>query len=56
VGDPVKYPEFSRNVKSVDTDPILRGGDPRTLGNNAETILEVGEALAAAMQELLKSK
>lgn len=56
VGDPAKYPEFAGNVKSVDAQPFLRGGDPRTLGNNSETLLEVGDALGRAMLELMKDK
>jgi hypothetical protein len=53
VGDAAKYPEFAGNVNVMDTQPFFRGGDPRTLGNNAETILEVGDALGRAMLELM---
>ncbi len=53
VGDPARYPEFAGNMKTVDTQPFFRSGDPRTLGNNAETILAVGEALGRAMLELM---
>jgi lysophospholipase L1-like esterase len=54
IGDPAKYPEFAGNVKVVDTLPLMRGGDPRTLGNHAETILEAGTAFGTALIELEK--
>ena len=52
IGDPAKYPEFAGNVKVVDTQPFYHGGDPRTLGNNAGTVLETGAAVGRAMLEL----
>jgi len=58
VGDSAKYPEFAGNVKSVDTRSFVRlsKGQPSCYYENAETFLEMGEALGQAMAELLKSK
>ena len=59
VGDPAKYPEFSGNVKSVDTRPFVRaaelspGGYATAYHSNAGTFLEIGEAFGKAMLELL---
>lgn len=61
VGDPAKHPEFAGNVKSVDTTPFFRGtkagggGYATAYYSNAESFLEIGEALGKAMLELLKS-
>jgi len=58
VGDPVKYPEFKDNVASIDTRPMCRpkeenpGGRDRYSGN-AASYLEIGDAMAAAMLDLL---
>lgn len=58
VGDGEKYPEFADNVISVDTRPMCKpraecpGGRDRFLGN-AESYLEIGDAMARAMLELL---
>jgi lysophospholipase L1-like esterase len=60
VGDPTKYPQFSDNVKSVDTKPFFRapnvspGGYATAYHSNAETFLEIGEAMGKAMLELQK--
>jgi alpha-galactosidase len=58
VSDRVKYPEFAGNVKSVDTRSFVRPskGQPSCYYENAETFLEIGEALGQAMTELLKNK
>jgi len=58
VGDAEKYPEFAANVRSIDTRPMCRplkaspGGRDRFAGN-AETYLEIGDAMAEAMLELI---
>ena len=60
VGDPAKYPEFAGTVKSVDTKPYFRGsksgggGYATAYYSNAESFLEIGEALGKAMLELQK--
>lgn len=62
VGDPAKYPEFAGNVTSVDTRPFFRpaeqspGGRPQYYYGNAESFLEIGEAMGRAMLELTKDK
>ncbi len=58
VGDAAKHPEFSGNVKSVDTKPFFRapnqspGGYATVYHSNAESFLEIGEACGKAMLEL----
>lgn len=58
VGDAAKYPEFSGNVTSVDTKPFFRaanlspGGYATTYHSNAETFLEIGEAMGKAMLKM----
>jgi lysophospholipase L1-like esterase len=58
VGDPAKYPEFAGTVKSVDTTPFFRGpkagggGYATAYYSNAESFLEIGEALGKAMLDL----
>lgn len=50
-----KYPEFAGNVAAVYTHPLSRGGTSGAHYNqNAETYMNVGEAMGAAMVELLK--
>ena len=62
VGDPKKYPEFAGNVKCVEARDFWREVDvsPKDQGyhynRNAETYMEVGNALGWAMAELLKGK
>jgi hypothetical protein len=62
VGDPAKYPEFSGNVRSVDTRPFVRaaelspGGYAWAYQSHAETFLEIGEAFGKAMLELLENQ
>jgi len=49
-----KYPEFKGNVATVYTNPISMGGASNGhYGGNAETYMEVGNALGRAMAELL---
>lgn len=58
VGNPDKYPEFRNNVVSIDTRPMCRpvrespGGRDRYSGN-AETYLEIGDAMAKAILSLV---
>ena len=51
-----KYPEFKGNVASIYTHPLSKGGGSGGHYNgNAETYMNVGEAMGKAMVELLKS-
>ncbi len=51
-----KYPEFKGNVATVYTHPLSKGGASGShYGGNAETYMNVGEAMGRAMVELLKS-
>jgi lysophospholipase L1-like esterase len=58
VGNPVKHPEFSGNVASVETIPFYfpkeksPGGREWDYQNNAESFLLIGEAMGKAMAEL----
>ena len=62
VGDPKKHPEFAGNVKCVESRDFWREVDvsPKNQGyhynRNAETYMEVGNALGWAMAELLKKQ
>ena len=50
-----KYPEFKGNVASVYTHPLSKGGSSGGhYGGNAETYMNVGEAMGKAMVELLR--
>ncbi len=50
-----KYKEFQGNVASVYTNPLSKGGASNGhYGGNAETYMNVGEAMGQAMVELLK--
>jgi hypothetical protein len=50
-----KYPEFKGNVATVYTNPLSKGGSGNGhYGGNAETYMNVGEAMGQAMAELLK--
>lgn len=50
-----KYPEFKGNVAAVYTHPLSMGGSSGAHYNgNAETYMNVGEAMGQAMVELLK--
>ncbi|MDE0820514.1 MAG: hypothetical protein OSA95_05310 [Opitutales bacterium] len=52
-----KYPEFKGNVASVYTHPLSKGGSSGGhYGGNAETYMNVGEAMGKAMVELLQQK
>ena len=49
-----KYPEFKGNVASVYTHPLSKGGASNShYGGNAQTYMNVGEAMGQAMVELL---
>ncbi|MCF7730242.1 MAG: sialate O-acetylesterase [Akkermansiaceae bacterium] len=57
VADPAKHPEFKGNVAAVYTHPLSMGGSSGGhYGGNAETYMNVGEAMGRAMVELLKNK
>ena len=50
-----KYPEFKGNVATVYANPLSKGGSGNSHYNgNAETYMDVGEAMGKAMVELLK--
>jgi len=50
-----KYPEFRGNVTTVYANPLCHGGASNNhYGGNAETYMDVGEAMGQAMVELLK--
>ena len=54
-GNSGKYPEFKGNVKTVYTHPLSKGSASNAhYGGNAETYMNVGEAMGKAMAELLK--
>ncbi len=52
-----KYPEFKGNVATVYANPLSKGGSGNSHYNgNAETYMDVGEAMGRAMTELLEGK
>ena len=54
-GESGKYPEFRGNVASVYTHPLSKGSSSGGhYGGNAETYMNVGEAMGEAMAKLLK--
>jgi len=60
-GDKGKYPDFKGNVKAIDARPFWREADVSPNAkqgyhyyHNAETYMEVGDALGRAMADLLK--
>jgi hypothetical protein len=56
-GQSGKYPEFRGNVATVYSNPLSHGGSGNSHYNgNAETYMDVGDAMGKAMVELLKSK
>ena len=61
-GETGKYPEFKDNVKAIDARPFWRdksvspSGQGYHYNHNAETYMEVGNALGWAMAELLTGK
>ena len=55
-GNSGKHPEFKGNVATVYSNPLSKGGSGNAhYGGNAETYLEVGQAMGKAMVELLKN-
>ncbi len=51
-----KYPEFKGNVATVYSNPLSKGGSGNShYGGNAETYMNVGEAMGKAMVELLRN-
>jgi hypothetical protein len=55
-GNAGKYPEFKGNVATVYTNPLSLGGSGNShYGGNAETYMNVGEAMGTAMAELLNN-
>lgn len=49
-----KYPEFKGNVATVYTHPISKGGSSNSYyGSNAETYMDVGEAMGKTMVEMM---
>jgi hypothetical protein len=55
-GSSGKYPEFKGNVATVYTHDMARGGSGNGhYGGNAKVYMDVGEAMAKAMIELMKS-
>jgi alpha-galactosidase len=54
-GESGKHPEFKGNVATVYAHPLSKGGSGNSHYNgNAETYMEVGEAMGRAMADLLK--
>ncbi|RMG05112.1 MAG: sialate O-acetylesterase, partial [Planctomycetota bacterium] len=54
-GESGKYPEFKGNVATVYTHPLCHGGASNSHYNgHAETYMDVGEAMGAAMVKLLQ--
>ena len=57
LGQTGKYEEFKGNVATVYTNPLSKGGASNGhYGGNAETYMNVGEAMGKAMVELLQTK
>lgn len=51
-----KYPEFKGNVATVYSKPLCHGGASNShYGGNAETYMDIGEAMGRAMVELIES-
>jgi len=56
-GQSGKYPQFKGNVATVYTHPLSMGGASNShYGGNAETYMNVGEAMGKAMVELLQGR
>ena len=52
-----KYPEFTGNVATVFSNPLCHGGASNShYGGNAETYMNIGEAMGRAMAELLANE
>jgi lysophospholipase L1-like esterase len=61
VGNPQKYPEFQGNVLSIDTRPLCKPskecpGGRDLYSGNAESYLQIGEAMAEAILTLIRKK
>ena len=55
-GNNGKYPEFKGNVACVYSNPFCHGGSGNShYGGNAETYMDVGEAMGRAMVDLIKA-
>ena len=52
IGDRNQYPEFSDNVKCIDTTEFARDAKSSYYNNNAASFLEIGEAMGKTMVEL----
>ena len=56
-GNSAKHPEFKGNVATVYSNPMSHGGSGNShYGGNAETYMDVGEAMGKTMIELLGNK
>lgn len=56
-GESGKYPEFKGNVASVYTHPLSKGSSSGShYGGNAETYMNIGQAMGEAMVKLLESQ
>ncbi|HUT95505.1 MAG TPA: sialate O-acetylesterase [Thermoguttaceae bacterium] len=56
-GNSGKYPEFKGNVASVYSNPFCHGGASNShYGGNAETYMDIGEAMGRAMVGLIETK
>jgi hypothetical protein len=54
-GNGGKYPDFKGNVASVYSNPFCHGGASNShYGGNAETYMDIGEAMGRAMVELIE--
>lgn len=57
ISDPAKYPEFKGDVATVYTHPLSQGGASNShYGGNAETYMNVGQAMGRAMFELMQNE
>ena len=56
VANATKYPDFAGNVAAVYSHPLSMGSDSGNhYGHNAETYMNVGEAMGAKMVAMLKA-
>jgi hypothetical protein len=56
-GNNGKYPEFKGNVATVYSNPLSHGGASNNhYSGNAETYMDIGEAMGRAMVELVKTR
>jgi len=57
ISDPDRHPEFKGDVATVYTHPVSRGGASNGhYGGNAETYMNVGQAMGRAMVELMGAR